>query len=114
MWLLNLEKVNFPYHLPGEMFTLLRRTAFDSIKHDFNMIIEEYGFWEKLTEKDKSCIVRELFGEYVRELQPLLLGCEEAFVSNFIVSFAFRRCFAGQIIQYANDECSEMYVMWQG
>ena len=37
--------------MPSEMFMLLRKTAFDSIKNDFNMIIEEYGFWEKCPAK---------------------------------------------------------------
>lgn len=46
-----MDKSCFPYHMPSEMFMLLRKTAFDSIKNDFNMIIEEYGFWEKCPAK---------------------------------------------------------------
>ena len=51
-WLLNMEKSSFPWHIPGAMFKLLRTTALNSIKNDFNMIIEEYGFWEKCTAVD--------------------------------------------------------------
>ncbi len=51
-WLLNMENSNPPYHYPGEMFKILRKTALASITNDFNMIIEEYGFWDKLTTKD--------------------------------------------------------------
>ena len=38
--------------MPGEMFKLLRKSANASIKNDFNMIIEEYGFWDKLSSRD--------------------------------------------------------------
>ena len=47
------------------MFKELRETALNSIKNDFNMIIEEYGFWEKITSKDQAWIVSELFGDIV-------------------------------------------------
>jgi len=60
-WLLTMEKPCFPYHMPSEMFMLLRKTAFDSIKNDFNMIIEEYGFWEKCSAKLQKFIVDFLF-----------------------------------------------------
>ena len=45
-------------------------------------------------------IVKHLFGEIVRDLDPLIHGCESAFVSNFIVSFANRQIYAGAVIQY--------------
>ena len=63
------------------------------------MVIEEYGFWQKLTEKDKGSLITQLFNEYVVVLSPLLTGCEKAFVNNFIVSLSSRKYFAGEIIQ---------------
>ena len=63
VWLLTLEKSNPPYHLPGEMLVELKKSVLLSIKNDFNMIIEEYGFWQKCQEKDKKSIVELLFKE---------------------------------------------------
>ena len=51
-WLITMEKSCFPYYMPGAMCKLLRETANETIGNDFNMIIEEYGFWEKCTAKD--------------------------------------------------------------
>ena len=52
VWLLTMEKKTPPYYYPSEMYLQLKTTATASIKNDFNMIIEEYGFWEKCTAKD--------------------------------------------------------------
>lgn len=51
-WLHKTERRSQPYHYPSELYLTLMNTAKASIKNDFNMIIEEYGFWEKCTAKD--------------------------------------------------------------
>ena len=109
-----MEKSTDQYHFPGEMFKLLRETALGSIRNDFNMIIEEYGFWEKLPTKDRTFIVQELFSHVLIQLQPLIVDCEASFVSNFIVSFAYRKLHAGQIVQYGGQESTDMYIVWDG
>ena len=75
-WLLKLEKANFPYHFSGFQYMLLSRKTKESIRNDFNMIIEEYGFWELCTDKDKVWIVKVLFGYIIEELEPFFHGCE--------------------------------------
>mmetsp|Transcript_29541 Transcript_29541/g.39293 ORF Transcript_29541/g.39293 Transcript_29541/m.39293 type:complete len:88 (-) Transcript_29541:492-755(-) len=85
-----MEKANQPYHLPGPMIALLRKTALENIVRDFSLISEEYGFWEKLPEKVKAALVKVLFSEMLPEFQTFLHGCEEAFVNNFMVSLAHR------------------------
>ena len=109
-----MEKSTDAYHFPGEMFKLLRSTAMGSLRNDFNMIVEEYGFWEKLSTPYRKLIVDELFSHVLIELQPLIVDCEQSFVTNFIVSFAYRKMHAGQIIQYGNQESTDMYIVWQG
>ena len=59
------------------------------------MVVEEFGFWSKLREKQKEEIVNLLFSDYLKELKPLTMGCEQAFINNFIVSFSFRKFYAG-------------------
>ena len=59
-------------------------------------------------------IVNHLFGDIVRELNPLIGGCESSFISNFIVSFAYRKIFAGDIVQYGKQESEYFYIVWQG
>ena len=86
--------------------------AIDSIENDLNMIVEEYGFWTKLTEKMKEEIVNLIFSDYIKELQPLILGCEQAFINNFVVCFAIRKYYAGQVIQYGAETCNEMFIVW--
>ena len=34
------------------MYKMWYQNTLYSIEHDFNMIIEEYGFWQKLPPKD--------------------------------------------------------------
>ena len=71
-----MEKSCAPFHLSSELCVELRRMAIDSIENDLNMIVEEYGFWTKLTEKMKEEVVNLIFSDYIEELQPLILGCE--------------------------------------
>lgn len=59
------------------------------------MIIEEYGMWDLLTPNDQFMITNELFGNVIRELDPILHGCEKSFIANFVMSFAYRRYYAG-------------------
>ena len=96
------------------MYLHLKKIANLSIQNDFNMIIEEYGLWEKCTAKDQKMIVDFLFGDIVEEMTFILFGCESAFVSNFIVSFAFRKVYAGEVLQYAQQESCELFIVWQG
>lgn len=98
MWLLRMENSTKPYYYPGELFKTLKQTALNSIKNDYNMIIEEYGCWEKLPTSYQSSIVEVLLGEMVRELQPILVDCERSFVNNFVVSFAHRCYHAGKVV----------------
>ena len=55
-----------------------------------------------------------LFGHIIRELEPLLYGCEQTFVAEFVVSFAYRKLNAGEILQTPNTEIEEIYVIWEG
>lgn len=63
-----MEKKTPPYYYPSEMYLQLKTTATASIKNDFNMIIEEYGFWEKCTAKDQKMIVDFLFKDILNSL----------------------------------------------
>jgi hypothetical protein len=62
------------------------------------MIIEEYGFWDMCTAKDQMMIVKELFSDILEEMEPILNGCEQNFISNFIVSFSYRTYLAGEVV----------------
>ncbi len=68
MWLLKMEKSSQPYHFPGSMLKLLRRNAMNSIQNDYNMIIEEGGFWEMLSTNYQTMVVTELFSDVRDEL----------------------------------------------
>ena len=59
-------------------------------------------------------IVDFLFGDIVKCLDSLLYGCESAFVSNFIVSFAYRKIHAGMMVQKSDWEFSELFIVWHG
>ena len=63
-----MEKSSKPYHFPGSMLKVLRKTAMESICNDFNMIIEEGGFWEMLSSKFQSMIVKEMFSDVQTKL----------------------------------------------
>ena len=54
------------------MLKVLRKTAMESICNDFNMIIEEGGFWEMLSSKFQSMIVKEMFSDVTVILKSLL------------------------------------------
>lgn len=78
------------------------------------MISDEYGFWDKLPEKDKSALVNILFKDMVTELDIILHGCEQAFINNFMVNLAYRKDYAGQVIQYGSQVATDMFIIWKG
>ena len=78
------------------------------------MIIEEYGFWDMCTAKDQMMIVKELFSDILEEMEPILNGCEQNFISNFIVSFSYRTYLAGEVVQRGDQETFEIGIVWDG
>lgn len=85
----------------------------DSIKNDQNMIIEEGGFWDMLSTKYQTMIIKELFSDVKLVLKPLIGGCESGFINNFIISFSYRSIYAGMRIAQIDLE-ADLFIVWKG
>ena len=51
VWLMVLEKSNFPNNLPNNLYEDIKRDLSQSFRNDFNLIIEEFDFYGNLSPK---------------------------------------------------------------
>ena len=49
VWMMHLEKSDPGYSLPRYLYKDMKESLEVSFRHDFKNIVEEYGFYEKLT-----------------------------------------------------------------
>ena len=70
--------------------------------YDFNMVIEEYPFYNYLTPRMQSDLIELVFEEFIQKFEHFFGQCEKGFRNEFTISMYTRR--------YKNDED----VVWYG
>lgn len=54
------------------------------------MILEEFTFYQKLTPKQQTAVVKEIFGQFIKRFDHFLGSWEEGFRNQFIVELFTR------------------------
>ena len=44
----------------------------------------------------------------------MLYGCEQNFISNFVVSFAHQTRHCGEVVQHGDKHSFDIYIIWEG
>ena len=81
-----LEKSNIPKNIPNDLYETIKVSNQRSIRKDFNMVVEEFDFYYKLTPKLQEQLVKVLFGSFINDFSVFFTGCEKQFINHMVVS----------------------------
>jgi hypothetical protein len=80
-----MEKSNYPRYISPYLCQSIRRNLEVAFAYDFNTIVEEFNFYEKLSPKHQNEVINLLFGHIKTQFHHFFEGCEEGFVNEVII-----------------------------
>ena len=84
------------------------------MKYDFNMIIEEFTFFEQCTPRMQSDIITKLFDDFIVKFDNFFSNCEQAFINEIIVNLYIRRINKGDEMWSCGRKIQQMYFLSEG
>ena len=57
MWIKKIEKSNKPYHIQPTLYNDIRRYVEQAFLYDFNLVIEEFPFYDQLTPQMQTDVI---------------------------------------------------------
>lgn len=92
----------------------MRSLIEDAFKFDYNSLIEEWDFYIRMTPRDQTSLVQELFASRIKQHNLFFEGCGDHFV-NFIVTGMHARVYNNykDIVKHGKL-FTEMYFIRQG
>lgn len=92
MWIKNIEKSNKPYHIQPILYNDIQTYIEQAILYDFNMIIEDFTFYQELTPKMQTDLIRSIkaFKDFEKNFSHFFDDCERGFTNEVIISLSCR------------------------
>ena len=90
------------YYLTPKLYENINHFIKDAFNGDFNMVIEEFPFYNKLTPRMQTDLVQLVFEDFINNFDHFFNKCENGFRNEFIINMYARR--------YKNNED----VIWHG
>ena len=66
IWIQKLEKANSSLHISPVLYLEIMKFIEDAMRLDFNLIIEEFDFYQKLSPKAQTDLINFLFHDFQR------------------------------------------------
>ena len=79
LWLLRLEYCNREAKIPNKLYLEIREYIQDALVYDFNLIIEEYPFYNELPASLQNLISDSLFDKFKTDFSAFFLNTEIGF-----------------------------------
>lgn len=86
----------------------------DAFYDDFNMIVEEFQFYQQLTPKQQSVLINEVFGSFIKKFDHFLGSWEEGFKNEFIVQLFTRNYKEYEFFVNAGHEVDSVTLITEG
>ena len=84
LWLLRLEYCNREEKIPNKLYLEIREYISDALVYDYNLIIEEYTFYDELPACLQNLISDSLFDKFKTDFSAFFLNTEINF--SFLLS----------------------------
>ena len=86
----------------------------DAVHLDFNMIIEDFKFYQRLQPRDQTQLINLIFGDFKQNFSHFFEGLQNGFINEFIVNLYCRTYANGQEILSHGTKNSELFFIVQG
>jgi hypothetical protein len=57
IWIKKIERSNKPYYIPPDLYSNIKQYVHDAFMYDFNLIIEEFNFYQQIPPKMQTEIM---------------------------------------------------------
>ena len=114
LWINKLQRSNKPLHLPPLLYSQIRSYVRDAFMYDFNILIEEYDFYNQIPPKMQTIIINSIFWDFKRFFKHFFEQCENGFTNELIINM-YCRIYEpdSDIVKYGN-KFSELYFIQDG
>lgn len=120
LWLLKLDSARSDKYIPRPIYEKIKDFISSSIRHDFNMLIEGYDFFDQCKPSLRYRIIEDVFEEFKDRFNYCFIdpdvgfkGSKE-FISYFITNLYCRIFLPNQLIVRRLDKFPEMYLIETG
>lgn len=85
IWIKKIEKSNKPLHINSQLYKSIGGYIRDAFLFDFNLIVEEFNFHQKLPPKDQTALIEQIFGDFIKKFDHFFGPCEIGFKNEFVI-----------------------------
>ena len=114
MWLLRLENCNSKEKIPNNLYHSIKVFIEDAFIHDYNLIIEEFQFYDELPASIQNQISNSLFKTFKLNFHNFFLNTDVGFQHQLIVSMYCRIYEPGKIIINSGQKFNEIFFISKG
>ena len=114
LWLLRLENCNKQEKIPNKLYHSIKEFIQDAFVYDFNLIIEEFDFYNELPATIQNQISESLFKTFKNHFNSFFLNTDMGFQHQLIVSMYCRIYEPGKTIVSHGQKFTEMYFISKG
>ena len=114
LWLLRLENCNAQEKIPNRMYQLIKEFIQDAFIYDYNLIIEEFSFYQELPSDLQNQISDSLFKTFKTQFSNFFINTELGFQNQLIVNMYCRIFEPGKVIISYGQKLQEMYFITNG
>lgn len=114
LWLLRLENCNKEEKIPNKLYHSIKEFIQDAFVYDFNLIIEEFSFYNELPASIQNQISESLFKTFKNQFNNFFLNTDIGFQHQLIVNMYCRIYEPGKTIISHGQKLNEMYFISKG
>ena len=89
-WIVKVERCNWPRNLDPSRLVAIRKNLEDAFEYDFNVIIEEFHFYQNLSPHLRSELMVELFGPFEKKFNLFFGELERLFINEIVINLFAR------------------------
>jgi hypothetical protein len=114
IWIKKIERSNKPYFIPPDLYSNIKQYVHDAFMHDFNLIIEEFNFYQQIPPKMQTEIMNTIFKDFQLHFRHFFEYCERGFVNELIINM-FARIYEPDvdIVKYG-EKFRQVYFICEG
>ena len=116
MWIKKIEKSNKPYHIQPSLYNEIRKYVEQAFLFDFNLIIEEFEFYDQITPKMQTDLIQNIkvFRDFEKSFSHFFEECERGFTNELIINLYCRIYFPDKTVISYRSCPKEMFFIRQG
>jgi hypothetical protein len=114
IWILKVEKSLENKYIHCKLYDTILNTIEIAMEHDFNMIVEEFNFYNQLTPRLQNDVINALFTDFFEQFEHFFSYCGVGFRNEFIVNMLSRIYKPGMVVINPRERLNYIYFIAKG